>query len=130
MLIDEFAQWLQSQGQGSVGATIFKLHRPASPLICVSMHATGGYPRPRYGVRELPTVQLVARADGPKGALVKAYAIYNLLPRKGGLVLGGLHAFCAEALNSPAYVGEEETESGVAHLASFNLAFDLRRPSS
>ena len=130
LLIDEFAGWLEVQGQGSVGATIFKLHRPSSPLVCVSLHATGGYPRPRYGVRELPTVQLVARAAGPREALATAYASYNLLPRKGGVTLGGLHAFTVEAMNSPVYVGEEETAAGTAHLASFNLAFDLRRPSS
>ena len=130
LLIDELGTWLAAQGEGTVGTDLFKLARPSSPLSCVSLHATGGFPRPKYTSRELPTVQIVARAATPNGALAKAYSIYNRFPRKGGLPLGELHAFSAEAMNSPVYIGEESTSSGTAHLASFNLVFHLRRPSS
>ena len=130
LLIDELGTWLAAQGEGTVGADLFKLARPSSPLACVSLHATGGFGRPTYGVRELPTVQVVARAATPNGALAKAYSIYGRFPRKGGLTLGGLHAFTVEAMNSPVYTGEESASTGTGHLASFNLAFDLRRPSS
>ena len=130
LLVDEFAAWLQSQGEGTVGTTIFKLMRPSAPVACISLHGTGGYPPERYGVREHPTLQVVCRAGSPASALSKAYSVFNQLPKRGGLHLGDLDAFTVEATGSPAYIGEEQAAAQTCHLASFNLVFDLRRPSS
>lgn len=130
LLIDEFGAWLASQAEGVVGTTIFKLSRPATPLACLTLYATGGFPPELYGLREHPTIQVVARAASPNGALAKAYSVFNRLPRKGGLTMGDLHAFTIEKTASPAYIGEEQADGETAHLASFNAAFDLRRPSS
>ncbi len=129
LLIDEFAAWLATQGEGTVGTTIFKLSRPSSPAACLSLHATGGYSPERYGLRTHPTIQVVARAATPNGALAKAYSIFNKLPRKGGLQLTTLYAFTVER-TEPVYIGEEQAGNQTCHLASFNLVFDLRRPSS
>ena len=68
LLIHQLAAYLESQGEGVVGTSIFKLHRPSSPLACVSLHATGGYPPDRYTEREHPTVMLFARAGKAAGA--------------------------------------------------------------
>jgi hypothetical protein len=130
LLVDEFAAWLETQGEGTVGATIFRLQRPSSPAACISLHGTGGYPPETYGVREHPTLQIVCRATTPNGALQKAYSVFNRIPRKSGLDLGDLYAFTVEAMGSPAYIGEEQAAAQTCHLASFNLVFDLRRPSS
>ncbi len=130
LLVDEFAAWLQAQGEGTVGSTIFKLSRPSSPAACISLHGTGGYPPERYGVREHPTLQVVCRAGSPAGALAKAYSVFNRIPRNGSLEMGDLYALTAEAQGSPAYIGEEQAAAQTCHLASFNLVFDLRRPSS
>jgi hypothetical protein len=43
---------------------------------------------------------------------------------------GGLWALTIEAVASPAYTGTEQAANQTAHLASFNIALDLRRPSS
>ena len=62
LLIDQVAAYLEAQGEGVVGTSIFKVHRPSSPLACVSLHATGGYPPDTYTERERPTVMVFARA--------------------------------------------------------------------
>ena len=129
LLIDEFAAWLAAQGEGTVGTTIFRLSRPSSPAACLSLHGTGGYPPELYGVRTHPTIQVVARATTPNGAIAKAYSVFNRMPRKGGLKLATLYAFTAER-TEPAYIGEEQGGNQTCHLASFNVVFDLRRPSS
>ena len=139
LLINQLATYLASQGEGTVGTSIFKLHRPSSPLACVSLHATGGYPPDRYTARERPTVMLFARATTPEEALRKAYGLYGKLHRKQNLDLGGgMWALTIEAVASPAYTGTEQAsaslgpgvENQTAHLASFNIALDLRRPST
>ncbi len=60
LLIDQLAAYLHTQGEGTVGTDLFSLHRPSSPLACVSLHATGGYPPDGYTEREHPTVMLFA----------------------------------------------------------------------
>jgi len=131
LLIDQLALYLESQGEGMVGTDLFRLHRPSSPLACVSLHATGGYPPDRYTEREHPTVMLFARAATPDAALRKAYSLYGKLHRKQNLDLGGgLWALTIEAVASPAYTGTEQAANQTAHLASFNIALDLRRPST
>lgn len=131
LLVDQLAAYLQAQGEGAVGVDLFKLHRPSSPLACVSVHATGGYPPDRYTAREHPTVMLFARAGTPDAALAKAYRLFGTLHRRGNLDLGGgLWALSIDAVNSPAYTGAEQVPEGTAHLASFNIAVDLRQPSA
>jgi hypothetical protein len=131
LLIDQLASYLHAQGEGTVGTDLFKLHRPSSPLACVSMHATGGYPADGYTEREHPTVMLFARAATPDDALRKAYSLYRKLHGRQNLDLcGGLWALTIEAVASPAYVGTEQAANATAHLASFNIALDLRTPSS
>ena len=131
LLLDQLASYLHVQGEGTVGTDLFKLHRPSSPLACVSMHATGGYPADGYTEREHPTVMLFARAATPDDALRKAYSLYRKLHGRQNLDLGGgLWALTIEAVASPAYVGTEQAANATAHLASFNIALDLRTPSS
>ena len=131
LLIDQLAAYLATQGEGTVGTDLFKLHRPSSPLACVSLHATGGYPPDGYTEREHPTVMLFARAATPDDALRKAYSLYRKLHGKQNVDLGGgLWALTIEAVASPAYVGSEQAANATAHLASFNIVFDLRSPSS
>ena len=131
LLIDQLASYLQAQGEGTVGTDLFKLHRPSSPIACVSVHATGGYPADGYTEREHPTVMLFARAATPDAALRKAYSLYRNLHGKQNVDLGGgLWALTIEAVASPAYVGTEQAANATAHLASFNIVLDLRSPSS
>ncbi len=131
LLLDQLAAYLQVQGEGTVGTDLFKINRPAAPLACVSLHATGGYPPDRYTEREHPTVMLFARAATPDGALRKAYSLYRKLHGQQNLDLsGGLWALTIEAVASPAYIGTEQAAGATAHLASFNIVLDLRSPSS
>jgi len=131
LLIDQLAAYLATQGEGTVGTDLFRLHRPSSPLACVSLHATGGYPADGYTEREHPTVMLFARAATPDAALRKAYSLYRKVHGKQNLDLSaGLWALTIEAVASPAYVGTEQAANATAHLASFNIALDLRTPSS
>ena len=131
LLIDQLASYLQAQGEGAVGTSIFKLHRSSAPLVCLSLHATGGYPPDGYTEREHPTVMLFARAATPDDALRKAYSLYRKLHGKQNVDLGGgLWALTIEAVASPAYVGTEQAANATAHLASFNVVVDLRTPSS
>ena len=138
LLIDQMATYLAGQGEGTVGTDIFKTKRPAAPVACVSLHATGGYPPPAYTRREFPTLMISARAATPDAAVRKAYSIYNRLHRQSNLDLGGgLHALSILAVASPAYVGEEQAQAAVsggasqtAHLASFNVVVQLRTAST
>lgn len=130
LLLDELAEYLEAQGEGTVGTSIFKVQRPASPVACVSLHATGGYPPDRYTAREHPTIMIYARAATPSAAHASAYRVYSLLHGRQNVEIGDLWALTVEAVASPAYVGTEQAADQTAHLASFNLLFDLRRPSS
>lgn len=130
LLIDQLAAYLASRGEGTVGKDIFKHHRPAAPVACVSLHATGGYPADGYTAREHPTIMLFARAATPDGAVRKAYSLYGKLHRQQNLDLGGLWALTIDAVNSPAYVGTEPAGGTTGHLGSFNIALDLRQASS
>lgn len=131
LLIDQLAAWLEIQDEGVVGTSIFKLFRPANLLSCISLHATGGFPPDAYTAREKPTVMICCRAATPDEALRMAYRIYNLLHGKQNLDLGeSIWILTSEALSSPAYVGTEQPGNGDAHLVSFNIAFDLRQPST
>lgn len=131
LLLDQLASYLQGQGEGTVGTDLFKISRPSSPLACVSLHATGGYPPDGYNEREHPTVMLFARAATPGEALRKAYSLYRKLHGRQNLDLGGgVWALTIEAVASPAYVGTEQAVDATAHLASFNILLDLRTPSS
>jgi hypothetical protein len=131
LLVDQLAAYLESRDEGTVGTDIFKVHRPGSPVACVSLHPTGGYPPDRYTERERPTLMLFGRAATPDAALHKAYAIYRQLHGAQNLDLGdGLWALTIEAVASPAYAGTEQLTDQTAHLASFNIAVDLRRAQS
>lgn len=131
LLIHQLAAWLEAEGEGTVGTDIFRFQRPSSPVACVSVHPTGGYPPDRYTERELPTAMLFARAASPDGALEKAYSLFNRLHRRQGLDLGGgIFALTIEATGSPQYVGDERAGNDTTHLASFNIMLDLRRASS
>jgi hypothetical protein len=131
LLIDQLAAYLEDQGEGTVGTDLFKISRPPSPVACVSLHATGGYPPDRYVSREHPTLMLFARAATPDGALRKAYSLHRALHGKQNVDLGGdLWALTIEAGDSPAYLGSEQAADQTAHLASFNIIVDLRTPSS
>jgi hypothetical protein len=131
LLVDQLAAYLQSRGEGTVGTDIFKFQRPSSPLAVLSIHPTGGYTPNPYSERERPTLMIFARAGAPNAALQKAYGAYNNLRNLQNVDLGGgVFALTIEAINSPAYVGTEQAANQTAHLASFNLLFDLRRPSS
>jgi len=130
LLIDELAQWLEEMEQGLVGQTIFKVRRPPAPVECISLHATGGYAPDRYTEREHPTIMLQTRAASPDGALQMAYQLFALLHRRQGVDLGDLHALTIEAAGSPGYIGTEQAANQVTHLASLNIRFDLRQPSS
>jgi hypothetical protein len=127
LLVDRLAAWLQEAGEGTVGQDVFCLHRPSSPVQCISLHATGGYPPDRYTEREHPTVMVFARAATPDGALLRAGALFHLLHGRQGLDFGGgVYALTVEAVGSPAYVGTEQLADSVAHLATVNFLFDLR----
>lgn len=131
LLIDQLAAYLQAQGQGTVGTDVFKVRRPSSPLACLSLHPTGGYPPDRYTAREKPTLMIYARAGSPDDALRKAYSVFNLLHRSQHLDLGGgLCALTIEAVGSPAYLGTERAGEQTGHLAAFNAMLDLRTASS
>jgi len=130
LVIDQLAAYLASQGEGTVGTNIFKHHRPASPVACVSLHATGGYPPDGYTAREHPTIMLFARAATPDGAVRKAYSLYRKLHGQQNLDLDGLCALTIDAINSPGYVGTEPAGGTTGHLSSFNIELDLRQASS
>ncbi len=126
LLVDRLASWLQSQGEGTVAATLFKLARPSAPVECVTLYATGGYAPERYGTREHPTIRVETRAATPNGALAKCGSIFRRLQGRQGLDLGeGVYANTVRAMGSPAYIGRDD----IGHLASVNLVFDLKELS-
>jgi hypothetical protein len=91
---------------------------------------TGGYPPHKYTRQEYPTVQVIARAATPNGALAKAYRVFNRLQGRQQLDLGNdVYANTVQGMNSPVYLGEEDAGNG-RHLASFNLVFDLKIASN
>jgi len=130
LLIDELAAYMQTKGLGTVGTSIFKIQRPPAPVVCTSLHPTGGYPPDRYTAREKPTVMIYARAATPAAAMTRAYAAFNTLHRLQNIKLTNLFALTIEASSSPAYLETEQAGDQTAHLAGFNIWIDLRRASS
>jgi hypothetical protein len=129
LAIDELAAYMQTRGLGTVGTDIYKFVRPPTPVVCTSVHPTGGWSE-RYGFTEKPTFMIYARAATPKAAMERAYAAWNALHRQQNVQLATLYALTIEASNSPLYLDTEQAGNSTAHLCAFNITMHLRRASS
>jgi len=108
-MIEQLANFLETNGVGTIGKDIFKAHAPDSKVNCILITDTGGEQADQNVPLDNPTVQIMIRADissgGYKKAMDKAKEIYALLDKKQNITIGNLHALYSRALQRPFSLG-------------------------
>jgi hypothetical protein len=119
MLLDELALYLQTQGLGTVGTTIFKGTLPDQPDACTAVFEYAGLPSektfsptPGAAVEEKPRVQIVCRGikQDYQTPRTQADAIWKALDGLGNVTMSGTGYLWIEALQSPFLMRRDENE--------------------
>lgn len=108
----EIAAYLQAQGIGTIGTTIFKERMPDTPNTAITIFSTGGIlSDPKEGY-DNPTIQIMTRADDPATAYNKIASIYDVLQGLNNVTLAsGTRLIHMYALQSqPINIGQDETK--------------------
>jgi hypothetical protein len=121
MLLDEIAAYLQAEGIGTVGTTLFKGSVPQdAPLVAVqdalvALIEGPGLPplrvhTPRADTVEQPTVQIVVRGDphGYPAARQKAHDTFVALDGLANVTLGSGFYLWVLALQSPFFLRSDD----------------------
>lgn len=112
MLLDEIADYLQSQGIGTVGTNLFKGLMPESPDAAVAVFEYSGLEVQRVqevaGVAyEQPRIQVMSRAATYAAARQKAEAVYAALATVKNQELSGIRYLRIQPLQPPFLIGRD-----------------------
>lgn len=129
MVLDEIGNYLQTNGIGTLGSTLFVGTLPDTPDALVGLmeyggvgpvHALGGgdakYERPR--------VQVVARATTYSAARTKIEAVYKLLHKVTNTTLSSVRYLMIEAVQSPFFL-EKDGNNRVKLAVNFQVHKEL-----
>jgi len=107
-MIEQVAQFLENEGIGVVGKTIFKASAP-NRVNCIVLSDSGGLQSNQNVPIDNPTIQIMIRADisngGYKKAMDTAKSIYALLDKKQNITIGTVHALYSRAIQRPYSLG-------------------------
>ena len=135
-VLDDIADYLASNGIGSVGTDIFEGGwfdggTPNTPDVCVALfHYPGLAPSQVLGGSAnpspliFPRVQVAARASKYSVAYAKAQACYALLAPVTQITINGTRYLRIEALNEPAFIGQDTNSRSL-----FGTNFQVTRES-
>lgn len=113
--LEAIGDYLQAQGQGTLGTSLFLAMMPESPDACVCLYETTGFPPMlTFGASafavDQPGLQVItrgARADYP-GARDKARTIRNLVAGITETSISGIHIMRVSADGSMLPMGEDQ----------------------
>lgn len=78
-LIEDVATYLQGLGYGTKGSNLFLLTLPATPVVCRSIHLTGG---PQPNALDFQRFQILVRDTDITSAHTTAQSIWQALDQK------------------------------------------------
>lgn len=112
-LVDELATYLQTQGFGTVGSTLFKGSSPDVPDNLVVITDTGGFPNvlnSKGAKLEVITVQILARNKRQELARDALLNIQADLHQLVDTSLGTFTIIAARAFDRPSVIGRDGKE--------------------
>lgn len=110
MLSENLATYLASNGQGTLGSSIFLGSMPDTSSNAILLEDTGGLEPNRYITIKKNTVQVTIRNKSYRTGITKANAIYDLLHQSYDQTnIGGEDVMLIEALSEPNYLGKDES---------------------
>jgi hypothetical protein len=125
--IDDVAEYLETNGVGTIAEDIFVDEMPPSPDDVVMVAHTGGLEADRYLPIANPTCQVTVRNTTYSGGITKIYQIFNLLHQKYDntvLKIGGVDVMKIDAMQEPTPIGRDEASR---HIFTCNFVFMIRR---
>jgi len=105
---EDVAIYLESQGLGTRGTTIFRGYLPPQPVECLGIFATGGAAAELIGNVDHPSIQILVRASTYDAAEGKAYDVFNAFHALTETVINGSRYLLVEALQDPISLGQDE----------------------
>ncbi|MBU1110783.1 minor capsid protein [Patescibacteria group bacterium] len=108
-LIDNIADYLASNGVGTVATNIFVGTLPDSPDTCIAVLDTGGSQPDQYIPTKEPTFQILIRSTDYDLGKTKLDLIRSLLHQKSNLqfVTGGQYCYFVLALSEGGHIGRD-----------------------
>lgn len=108
-VLDDVAQYLEDQGRGTVGTSIFKSNMPDTPDNIIAVYATGGLTPDRYLPTAEPTFQVMVRASDYATLQTTVDNIVSDLHRKRNveLVTNETYFYYIFLLSEPAHIGRD-----------------------
>jgi hypothetical protein len=110
MMLDDIAAFLATSSLGTVGTSIFKGHKPATPDKCLTLYQYAGEPPAlvRGASYEYPGLQIWSRSKTPAEALTMLDAVVNFLHGKTEYTTAYARYLALEARQSPAAMGLDD----------------------
>lgn len=109
---DDLANWLATQGQGTVGSTLFVGQLPPTPLDAVLLVETGGRESDTAHRTRSQTIQVTARGTSYASVRARAWAIHDLLDGPSApRVMGASKVLYSKAIQPPYSLGQDERQA-------------------
>lgn len=110
-VIESVAAYLEDQGHGTVGTTIFKYRMPPSPDNCILISPAGGAEGLRYIELDYPDVQVRVRNTHPASGYTILKSIYTTLHGMHATVFGGVIVTdCYGVQSQPTFLDIDEKQ--------------------
>lgn len=106
-LIEDIANYLQTQGRGTVGTNIFISYMPPD-VDGMAVIDTGGMQPDKYIPTKDPTFQIFIRKSSYDEGKALLEAVRGDLHRKANITLGDTYFYFILALSEGGYLGMEE----------------------
>lgn len=124
-IIDGVAAYLESQGFGVVGTSIFKYQTPPTPDDCFVVYPAGGNDGLRWIEIDYPTIQIRARSVHPASGYNALLSIYRSLHGLNNITLsGGVLVHDTLGLQSQPVNIEKDDASRYQHIIQFTFDID------
>jgi hypothetical protein len=106
-LLREVVSYLEDQGVGVFGTSLFIGFEPTSPKNCVTIYPSGGRPPKALGGKEFPTMLVRIRNEKYSDGYNKAEDIFGLLHKQMDF-LDTFRGRCFALQSSPIFLGHGE----------------------
>jgi hypothetical protein len=125
-LIDDVADYLASNGVGTVATDIFVGFLPEEPNNCVAVLDTGGSTPDAYIPTKSATFQVLVRSENYDVGKTKLNTIRELLHRKtnSNLGTGSNYLFYILAMSEGGHIGREENGLDTFSINFQTLSYD------
>lgn len=103
------ADYLELKNIGVFGTDIFVDERPSSPINCLTIYDTGGFP-PQKDTTSDPTIEIISRNKSLKTGLTKLHEAHKLLREKYNFWLkdNKIWVIQLEAQGEPGKIGRDD----------------------